>query len=142
MKHINWLISFGIILILLSFILYYLQFLMFHDISHLVDIMFLNLAFLPLNALFITIIVQYLLMKREKNSALKRIYIVIGTFFNEIGNDLVKLLSKSDPACAKIFEKLDIPNDWNEKQFKTLTHFFENYNFKFFIKNSEDIEIS
>ena len=78
------------LLILLSTLLYCLHFQIFGDAHHIFIYMLGDVAFVPIEVLLVTVIIHQLLAAREKQSLLKKMNMVIGTFFSEVGTDLLK----------------------------------------------------
>lgn len=63
------------------------------------DYFVLDLAFLPLQVIVVSVIIARLLHEREKRAMLKKLNMVIGAFFSEAGNDLLRRLS---PLCEEL----------------------------------------
>jgi hypothetical protein len=59
-----------------------------------------SLAFLPVQILIVTVIVDGLLGRRERQARLKKLNMVIGVFFSEIGNALLA-------ACLRVDRRAD-----------------------------------
>ena len=81
MKKISWEISFGILLVSVSFILYLINFIAYRDIGDILLWLLKSLAFLPISILFVTLIVNRLLIKRGKKISLEKLNLLIGIFF-------------------------------------------------------------
>jgi hypothetical protein len=76
-----------------------------------------DLSFVPIQVLFVTLILDRLLKKREKQSLLNKMNMVIGVFYNEIGNELLDLLERFSVNFKKISSQLQISVLWEEKDF-------------------------
>jgi hypothetical protein len=63
------------------------------------------------------LVLHRLLVYREKQSILKKLNMVIGTFFSEVGTELLKKLSRFDPQSADIGRQLVVTKDWVDKDF-------------------------
>lgn len=98
-------------------VLYLLHFAIFHDSRHIFIYMLGDLAFLPLEVLLVTIVIDRLLNNREKKLAMEKLNMVIGAFFSEIGTDLLKNLSSFDAKCSEKQEVLNIDGEWTEDDF-------------------------
>ncbi len=66
MKHIRWQILLGLGLILLSAILYSIHYAIFKDAHYIYLYLLGDIAFLPIEVLLVTLIIQQLLSQREK----------------------------------------------------------------------------
>ena len=97
MKFLNWQVLLGLFLILLSAMLYLIHYAIFRDPHHVFLYLIGDIAFLPIEVLLVTLIVHQLLDKREKKAMLKKLNMVIGAFFSEVGTDLLKSFSIFDP---------------------------------------------
>jgi hypothetical protein len=91
MKNSKWQILLSIGLILLTAGLYGLHFLIFRDARHIFIYLLGDIAFLPIQVLFVTLIINQLLSNRDKKAKLKKLNMVIGTFFSEVGGQLLAL---------------------------------------------------
>jgi hypothetical protein len=66
------------------------HFLIFRDARHIFIYLLGDLAFLPLEVLFVTLIINQLLSNRDRRIKLRKMNMVIGTFFSEAGSALLK----------------------------------------------------
>lgn len=92
----NWLTVFAICLLLSSLTLFTLHYLVFHDLEHILVYTLLDLAFLPIEVLLVTIILHQLLEGQARKSKLNKLNMVIGLFFSEIGAPLMRFFSIRD----------------------------------------------
>jgi hypothetical protein len=76
-----------------------------------------DLAFLFLTILIVTFFLEKILADREKRAILVKLNMVIGTFFSEVGFDLLKLLSTFDNDLLRVREMLMIKKDWSDQDF-------------------------
>lgn len=130
MKKQSWQITFGLALVLLSALLYFCHFVIFKDSHHIFIYMLGDIAFVPIEVLLVTLIIHQLLTIREKRSMLKKLNMVIGAFFNEVGTSLLEYLSKFNTQQNDIVEKLIISNKWLEKDFNSLIARLKRHPFK------------
>ncbi|HUU05389.1 MAG TPA: hypothetical protein VMZ49_05845 [Patescibacteria group bacterium] len=129
MKDLKWQVLLSAGLILLTCGLYAVHFLLFRDAHHIFIYMLGDIAFLPLEVLFVTLIINRLLSKRDKLVKLKKLNMVIGTFFSEAGAELLKLFlefEKNDEAL-----KTAILHDrrWADKDFRRLQQRLQGYGY-------------
>jgi hypothetical protein len=101
MKKRDWYLMFGGLLILLSALLYALHYAIFGDAHHIYLYLLGDLAFLPLEVLFVTLIIDRLLAVRERAAILEKMNMVIGAFFSEVGTELLRMLCSLDPGCGE-----------------------------------------
>lgn len=122
MKRIfNWQMVLALILISLSAFFYFIHYLIFRDLRHIIFYLISDIAFLFLSVLIVTLVLQRLLEFRDKQAILKKLNMVIGTFFIEVGTELLKRCSQFDPKSADIGARLLITNDWTDKEFTKMS---------------------
>jgi len=130
MKYFTWRAVMGISLVFSALILFAVHYLIFHDLHHIMIYTVHDIAFLPLEVLLVTLILHHFLEKREKRSMLKKMNMMIGTFFNEAGGNFLKSLSQCDPDLNRLSLKLRIEMNWNEKKFQEIIESFSAQDFK------------
>ena len=135
MKRINWQILLGASLIALSAFIYIIDYLIFKDARNIFFYLFQDIGFIPIQILIVTLIVDGLLSMREKKDKLKKMNMVIGAFFSEVGTDLLRLLSNFNTQFEKMRSELIITNEWNEKGFLNASRQFKNYQYEITSKN-------
>ena len=69
----------------LSALLYGLNYLIFRDGNYMFRLFLAQLGFLPISVLLVTIIINQLLSQRAKAAKLRKLNMVIGAFFSEVG---------------------------------------------------------
>lgn len=114
----RWKLIVGIGLITLSLVLFTAHYLIFHDEHHLFIFFFGDLAFIPIEILIVTLIIDQLLEGREKQQRMEKLNLVIGTFFSTIGTPLLATLSRADPGIVSVKSHLVIRDNWGAGQFR------------------------
>ncbi len=127
MKRYKWQVFMGLSLIVISGALYFAHYRIFGDLQHIFIYLLGDIAFLPIEVLLVTLIINQLLSAREKRSLLKKLNMVIGVFFSDVGSDLLKLLAGFDPSIDKIRNDLLVRDDWTGKQFSEVSKKLKNY---------------
>jgi len=122
-----WELSFAVILIIISVTLYYLHYQIFHDPHHIGLYLLGDLAFVPIEVLLVTLVIDQLLENRDKKLKLDKLNMVIGTYFSTIGTSLLALFSDHDPERDRIKNQLVVKGDWNDTNFSTVKKFFTQY---------------
>ena len=110
-------VLFGILMILLSALVYVLHYAIFRDVRHIFIYLIGDIAFVFIQVLLVTLIIEQVLSEREKRSMLKKMNMVIGAFFSEAGNDLLKLFVAFDSNAGSLQKKLVISDKWSEEEF-------------------------
>jgi hypothetical protein len=127
MKKINWQIILGVTLVGLSAAIYFAHYLIFHDAHHIFIYLVGDIAFVPIEVLLVTLIIHRLLHQREKRILLKKMNMVIGVFFSEVGTALLKELTRFVSGPEKISEKLMVDNSWSKKRFLAVEKYMREY---------------
>lgn len=114
MRQKKWEIYLGIGLCVVSFILYFIKNLLFHDARAIFGEILSQIAFLPIYILLSTIVIDSLLSQREKGQRIKKLNMVIGAFFSETGLELLHSLAKFDSTSEET-TRLILQDDWAQK---------------------------
>lgn len=117
-NHFGWRVKLGIFLVLLSAILYIGHYLIFHDSHGVFFYIGVDIAFLPIEILFVVLVIENAISSREKSLMMEKLNMVIGAFFSEVGTELMGAIIKFDPDTDKIREDLLITTSWSKKDFK------------------------
>lgn len=130
MKRFRWQLSLGLSLVTVSVILYFVHYAIFQDAHHIFIFLVADIAFVPIEVLFVTLIIHQLLNEREKRAILKKLNMVIGAFFSEVGMRLLQYFSQFDYNLDKIRENLVITNDWTEQKFFSTSKSLKNFDYR------------
>lgn len=139
MKRFPWEIQFGLALILLSVLLYLLHYVLFEDARHILLWTTTSVAFLPISVLFVTLIINRLLMRRERSLIMEKLNMLIGTFFSVIGTRLIRYCVASDPHVDEIRGEVEAGVDCPEKQFRRVRQRLQDREYKVGV-NKVDLE--
>lgn len=117
MKKYKWEIKLSIILFCTSLLLYSIQYIIFRNLKSEYENLFGQLSFLPIYVLIVTVIIEHLLNRKEKEAIIRKLNVIIGLFFNEIGRDLLSEFSKRDLNFESIKQGLMFKANSFEKQY-------------------------
>ena len=123
MKHLKWQFWFGAALLALSGLIYLLHYSLFHDTHHIFIFLVADIAFVPIEVLLVTLIIHQLLTRREKKATLSKLNMVIGTFFSEIGTELMGRLAKFDTQSDEICQRFRVNDKWSDRDFSRLRQY-------------------
>ncbi len=118
MKHLVWEIQFGLVLVLLSVLLYLLHYTLFKDAHHILLWTTTSVAFLPISVLFVTLIINRLLVRREKSLVMERLNVLIGAFFSGVGTQLARYCAAWDPEVDRVRTEVDAGLSCSEKEYR------------------------
>ncbi|HVO76427.1 MAG TPA: hypothetical protein VMT60_00445 [Candidatus Bathyarchaeia archaeon] len=130
LNRISWKVALGVSLIILSAILYSIHYLIFGDARHIFLYFLGDLAFLPIEVFFVTIVITQLLSEREKRTLLKKLNMVIGAFFSEVGTRLLKEFVRVDTDAAEKRERIAAPAAWRGVRINELAKFFRSCEYR------------
>ena len=96
MKKIRYYFVISFILIALSSIMFFIHYLIFGQALNTAYYSLMNLCFIPINSLVVTIILEKLIDYRAKKDRIEKINMLVGIFFTEVGGKLMHLIIDSD----------------------------------------------
>jgi len=137
----KWEIGIAVLLISLSAILYYIHFIIFHDLHHIWIYLLGDIAFAPIDVLIVTLILHKVLERRDKKQTLEKLNMVIGSFFSSIGHDLLTYFSDNDPNLEEIRKNLIVNNSWDDKEFKNAKKILNSYTYSVKMDKNHMIEL-
>ena len=116
-KLFNWQVLLAFILIVLALGFYALDYFLFGQLKDIVFYSIIDIAFLFLSGLIVMLFLNRLLEYRERQSLFKKLNMVIGSFFSEVGTEFLKQCSGYKNIQDSIPHELLITNNWTEKDF-------------------------
>lgn len=90
-------------------------------------LMLVSLAFLPLQALVVTLFIDRLLETREKEELGQRVNIVIEVFFTEMGIELLRYLTRFDRQLDDMRKIASVTQDWTSRDFSHMRKRLQSY---------------
>jgi hypothetical protein len=111
-------IMLAILLVLVSAALYAIQILIFKTPQDTFFYLLQDLAFLPLQLLLVGVIVERVMANREKQAKMQKLNMVVGAFFSEVGNYLLRRLLESFKNRDEICANLNLNAGWTKKDFQ------------------------
>ena len=113
-----------------SALVYYVHYLIFRDTHHIFIYLVGDVAFVFIEVLMVTMIIHSLLGMREKRAMLKKLNMVIGIFFSEVGTMLLMEFSDIDPDAGRIREELKAAGGWSARDFASVSARLNSYDYK------------
>jgi len=129
MKRLNWYVLLGAALLGLSVIAYLVQIAIFRRTADTFFYMLQDLAFVPIQVLIVTLILNSLLARREKQAMLKKMEMAIGAFFTEVGTALLGSLAQFDGHDAAMTQAIT-SNDWSAQGFERAGKYVRAHNYQ------------
>lgn len=115
----------GIFLILLSFGLHTLHFVVFRDMHHILIYLLADIAFIPLEVFFVSIVLDRLIEKREQKKIVKKIHMIVGLFYQELGNRLLSVIVNADENING--DDIIVNYAWNSENYNLLKEKIHNH---------------
>lgn len=117
MKRAKWLAVLVLLFLLSSLVIYYIHFLIFRDSTFIFKYFVAQMGFLPISTALVTIVLNQLMGKREKNIRLQKLNMVIGAFYSDVGSDLLRLFASSDLEAGNFSKYLKMNTSWTKADF-------------------------
>lgn len=120
MRKINWKIKLGILFIAVSCAIYTLHYSIFKDNMYILETVIAQLGFLPLSTLLVTFVLDELMSNNKKQELIEKLNMVIGAFFAEMGDELLKIIINEQPNLYDRFSEFNFSDKWTKKEFTEL----------------------
>ena len=133
----SWQVILGLSLVALSAIVYWIHYLIFHDVHHIFIYLVGDIAFVFIEVLLVTLIMHNLLAHREKQSMLKKLNMVIGAFFSEVGKEIIGVFAEFDTEASSIQRMLIVQKDWSRAEFLKISTRLKKHDYSLDIKKSD-----
>ena len=130
MKLLRWQFMLGVVLVVISALVYYVQFLIFGRTGETFFYLLQDLAFLPVQVLLVTLILNQLFKRREKLAMQHKMNMVIGAFFSEVGTSLLKSFPSFDRHPGEINRALVLRTDWSSSDFDNAKKAIQRHDFE------------
>jgi hypothetical protein len=117
----------ALLLILASLGLYCFHYLLFHDEHHILIYLVGDIAFLPLEVLLVSLVIENLLTRKEKKEKLEKLNMVIETFFSEFGKTFLARISMYDKNLEQVKKHLVIEDCDKKIDFKGILNGLKSY---------------
>ncbi len=130
MNRFTWYSALIISFVFISIIIYSLQIVIFHKEIDTFFYMMQDFAFVPLNVLFVTLILDRLMKKREKITLLNKLNMLIGVFFHETGNGMIQHFKACTTNFNELQEALSVNGQWKTADFQNAANYFKNFKFE------------
>jgi hypothetical protein len=126
-RFFNWQMVLALILLGISALFYLLHYAVFHDVHHIFLYLIGDIAFLFVDVLIVMLVLHRLLVYREKQVILKKLNMVIGAFFIEVGTELLRRFSEFDTGFSVLKERLIVTGGWADRDFAKARSFVQTH---------------
>jgi hypothetical protein len=119
----HWLLAFAVVLVAAAAVILSLQYLVFRDGKTLLFYLFMDIGFLPLEALIVGLVIERFIEVREKQEVAHKLNMVMGAFFSELGTPLISELLPGITSVSQIREQLHLKASWKKEDFSRASRF-------------------
>ncbi len=128
-KFFNWQLRLGLAFLLVSASFYTLHYRLFADPGYIFRFLIAQLGFLPISVFLVTMVLNQLLRRREKLAMLKKLNMVIGSFFSEVGGELLRHCAAGDAATHRLRQALLVGPGWRAADYARARHQLADFSF-------------
>lgn len=125
-------------MILSSISIYYLQYRIFHQEANTIFYLFQDLAFVPLQVLLVTLVWNRFLNIIEARKKVKKIHVIISTFFVEAGTEILAEMTKFQTNKRQLYDLLKE----DSKKRKEKRMLVDEFSFTFDMNQTKLMELS
>ncbi|MFZ2948809.1 MAG: hypothetical protein WA003_04930 [Desulfuromonadaceae bacterium] len=115
------------IMVLTSAVLYGVEFLVFGRAGEIGFSLLGNLAFLPVYVLFVTLMIEQILKRRERESLRQKLNMVVGVFFSEVGVPLIKCCREFVRESPELTGMLKVSPQWQATDYQRCLAYLEQH---------------
>jgi hypothetical protein len=119
----------GALLVLLSVLFYVLHYVIFRDPHHIFIYFLGDVAFVFIEVLLVTLIIHQILSERERRAMRKKLHMVIGAFFSEVGTTLLEYFREFDTNAETIAKQLVVDAHWSPEDFEKMRRALINHDY-------------
>ena len=141
MKKYKYTIGVGLLLVGLSAVLYLFSYLIFGEAHEMMKSITEEIAFMPIYIFITAVIAEKLLSKQEKIEMSMKMNSLVGIFFNEIGYEMIRILTKYDNNIRKIKDELHDAENLDAAMAKRIRSIVETHKYIVPIKTDDIYEI-
>lgn len=117
MNIFPWRGGLAVIFLLIAIIVNAVHYTLFNDSDYIFKFILAQLGFLPISVYLVTVVINQLLKRREKEALLKKLNMVIGSFFSEVGTELLRFISEGAGTTKTIQKHMNISMEWEDADY-------------------------
>lgn len=118
-----------ILLVSISSLIYLVDYLVDGSMKEVATSFLGNLAFLPIYIIVVTLTMEQILKERERQTLRRKLNMVIGVFFSEVGTRLFRELSGYLVQADTLRASMQVTAQWKERDFLAALAAVEQYDF-------------
>jgi hypothetical protein len=129
-RNSKWLIKIGLVFLVISLGVYYLFYVLFHDSEFIYHHFLIDLGFLPIEVFLVATIFEKLMGRRERQARSDRMHMIIGSFFYEVGTELVRSFASYDSNAKIIGQNLAVHDSCSKADFTRIKQDLNQFSFE------------
>jgi len=118
----KWKFLYASALISISIILYSIHYVVFKDAYNIFFYLFHGIAFIPIQVIIVGQILDGIIERKEKERVMKKLNMVIGLFFAEVGSEFVRIISCHDRNLISSLNEFEIKEEYSLADLEELKH--------------------
>lgn len=122
MPRFSWKIKIALILSGLTVVLTLLHIALFNDPRTLFFYLALDIVFVPVQVLLVSIVIEQLLSERETQNKRRKLNMVIGAFMGELGTRLLGDINRLRIAAHTFDAALNVDGSWKQNDYRHAQH--------------------
>ena len=126
----RWLIGVAAVLVVLSAALRLLHYALFHDAHHIFIYLLGDVAFVPLEVLLVAIVLERVLAAHGRQEQRRKLNMPIGTFFSEMGGELLGRLTGCIRNSDGLRPHLAITSDWSARHYRRAADVVDRFDYQ------------
>jgi hypothetical protein len=112
--------SLALLLLLPSMAAYGVHYAIFRNAHDIAYYLLMDIGFLFVQVLLVSVVIERLLSARERETLHKKLNIILGVFFHQVGTPLIKLLAEFDEGIAGLAGQLQFTGDPAQTDFAAM----------------------
>jgi hypothetical protein len=120
----------ALLLLIVSLVLYGINYLVIGDVPAIETGFLGNLAFLPVYVLFVTLMIERVIKERDRLAIRQKLNMVIGVFFSEAGMELLRHLALFLMDAEELQRQFKVTPRWENSDFQKAAAFLKGYTLK------------
>lgn len=105
----------------MAVVCYTLDYVLFRDAETIFQFLIEETGFVFISVILVSLVIDKILDSREHSNRMQKLNMVIGTFFSEVGTDLIKRIADFDANCHRLVRELQVTTAWTSEDFKRVS---------------------
>jgi hypothetical protein len=113
----------------LSAVFYGINYGIYRDTTYMGRLLTMQLGFVPIQVILITLFLNSVIAGREKRARLAKLNMVIGSFFSEFGEHLLRIFTDLDPKGDDLKRGVLLAREWTDTDFGAANEFVKKHDY-------------